>query len=111
MYFSFLYSSFLISDRCTFIMTEPSLRWRFTFFPRKDLALLTWNLSIFSPFPVLVCHSSPTSSADGAFFSSEEDVEFDLVVLALIVPRVLAVFHVCESPVMSYVGLVGCFCF
>jgi hypothetical protein len=43
--------------------------------------------------------------------SSEDDVEFDLVVFALIVPRVLTVFHACDSPVTCYVGLVGCFCF
>jgi len=80
----------------------------FTFFPRKDFALFTWNRSIFLPLLVLLCHSAPTSSADGPFFSSEDDVEFDFVVFAFVIPWVFAVFHACESPVMCYIGPVGC---
>ena len=92
------------------MMTDPSLRCRFTFFPRRDFALFTWNLSIFSPLLVFVRHLAPASLADGAFFSSEEDVKFDFVVFAFVLPGVLTMFHVCESPVTCYVGLVGCFC-
>jgi hypothetical protein len=74
-------------------MTEPSLKWRFTFFPRKDFAVFKLNLSILSPFELSVCNLAPASFADGQFFALHLDVDFDVTTLALFVPRILAPLH------------------
>ena len=55
--FPFPKSPFWILVSCTFMMTEPSLRCRLTFLPRKDLALFRLKLSI------LFFHQSASLSA------------------------------------------------
>jgi len=66
---------------------------------------------MFSPFYVLVGESGPASSADGQSFSFEENVDFDVVALAFFVPRVLAVFHQFNPPVMCCHDLLSVFRF
>jgi hypothetical protein len=85
---------FFMFFRWTFMMTEPSLRCRFTFLPMKDLAQFKLKLSIFSsPLHVFVRDAGPALSADGAFFALEHYVEFDVLAVAGVFPGVFTVFH------------------
>jgi hypothetical protein len=69
-------------------------------FSEERLCAVYVELFHFLPLLIFVCHLAPASLADGAFFSSEEDVEFNFVVFAFVIPWVLTMFHVCESPLM-----------
>lgn len=96
--FSLLNSSFMISESWTFIITEPSFKCKFTFLPRKDRAVFTPKPSIVSPLQVFVCQFAPALPADWLSLSSENDVDFNIVVVAFTVPRILTPFHNREPP-------------
>ena len=55
-----------------------------------------------SPLHVLVGKSAPASPADWQSFSSEKNVDFNIVPFALFMPRVSAVFHQREPPVTHH---------
>jgi len=99
--FSLLNSSFIISESRTFTITEPSFKCRFTFLPRKDRAVFTPKPSISSPLLILFCQFAPALLADWFSFSSENDVQFNIVVFAFPVPRVLTSFHNREPPLLK----------
>jgi hypothetical protein len=54
---------------------------------------------LFSPLQFFVGDSAPAFSADGQSYTFEVDVDFDVVVFAVFVPRVFATFHSTMPPV------------
>jgi hypothetical protein len=79
---------------CTLIITAPSFKCRFTFLPRKDLALFKLKLSVAnSPLNLLFGKAAPTLPADGQFFSLKENVQLDVLTLALVFPRIFAMLQ------------------
>jgi hypothetical protein len=56
---------------------------------------------MFSPLHIFFGESAPASPADWQLLSSELDVDFDVMVLAFCVPRVLAAFHESTPSVFS----------
>ena len=96
--FCLLNSSFLISANRTFTITEPSLRWRLTFLPRKDLAVFRPNFSIFSPLHIFISQSTPASPANWQSLSSEKDVNLNVTAFTFSVPRIFTTLHQREPP-------------
>jgi len=75
-------------------MTEPSLRWRLTFFPRKDLATFKFKLSTsLSPLPLLVGYLTPATPTNGEFFALEKYVYLDVIAFAVLIPWVSTMLH------------------
>jgi hypothetical protein len=60
----------------------------------------------FLPLQVLVCYSSPASSADWRSFSFEKDINFYIIVLAFSVPWILTMLHQRLPP---FIGTFKCF--
>jgi hypothetical protein len=87
-------SFFLKPVNCTFMITAPSLKCKFTFLPKKDLALFKPKLSIdYSPVQLFVCNIIPTLFADWECFTPKQDVKFYVFAAAFSVPRILAMLH------------------
>lgn len=98
MRFSLPRLAFLMLVRCTFMMTEPSFRCRFTFLPMNDLALFKLKFSMFvSPFLFFFGYVGPALFADGYFFAVEHYVQFDVFAVAFVFPGVFAVFQLLAS--------------
>jgi hypothetical protein len=47
----------------------------------------------FSPLRIVCCYSTPATSADWKPFSPDLDVNFNIVILTVFMPRVSASFH------------------
>jgi hypothetical protein len=88
---------FLIFVNCTFTMTAPSFRCKFTFFPRKDLAVFKLKFSIqVSPLNFFLSNRRPTLLANGQFFSFKQNVQLYVLAFAVMLPRILTMFQTCN---------------